>query len=144
MIAHHAQAVAMAEAAPDRAAGPAVQTLAARIAAGQTDEIRSMERWLEDRGQAAEMEHAHQPGMLTDAELDALYRARGAEFDRTFLALMIRHHEGALQMVEGLLAAEGAARDEAIFRLAADIQVDQRTEIARMRRMLAEHEAAGR
>jgi uncharacterized protein (DUF305 family) len=39
-------------------------------------------------------------------------------------------------MVTELFNTDGATRDEAAFRLASDIQVDQRTEIARMQLML--------
>lgn len=49
MIGHHAQAVVMAQLAPDRAQSPAVKTLAERIINGQRDEIRTMQQWLRDR-----------------------------------------------------------------------------------------------
>ena len=45
---------------------------------------------------------------------------------------------GALVMVEELLAHEGAAQDTDIFQFASHVDADQRIEIARMRRMLAE------
>jgi uncharacterized protein (DUF305 family) len=77
------------------------------------------------------------PGMLTDAQVRALDQARDDAFDRTFLTLMIQHHRGAVVMVDSLIAAPGAARDPETFRLASDIQVDQRTEVARMERLLA-------
>jgi uncharacterized protein (DUF305 family) len=68
-------------------------------------------------------------------ELDA---ARGSNFDRTFLRLMIQHHKGAVQMVHELFGTDGAAQNEAVFKLATDIQVDQITEVARMELMLQE------
>jgi uncharacterized protein (DUF305 family) len=77
------------------------------------------------------------PGMLTPDQLAQLDRARGPEFDRLFLTLMIQHHEGALTMVQQLLGTQGAAQDGLVFRFAADVHADQTTEIARMRRMLA-------
>ena len=40
------------------------------------------------------------PGMATEAEVARLAAATGAEADRLFLTLMIRHHQGALSMVE--------------------------------------------
>ena len=76
------------------------------------------------------------PGMLTEEQLQELDAARGAEFDRLFLTYMIQHHQGAVTMVLDLFATDGAAQDEAAFKLASDIQVDQRTEIARMKLML--------
>jgi len=53
MIHHHAQAVAMARMAPDRAASPAVRRLTARILNSQKTEIDLMADWLRDRGQPA-------------------------------------------------------------------------------------------
>jgi uncharacterized protein (DUF305 family) len=75
--------------------------------------------------------------MLTEAELKQLDAARGVEWDRLFLTFMIRHHEGAVQMVDELFASPGAAQDEDVYRTAADIYADQTTEIDRMQQMLA-------
>jgi len=150
MIVHHAQALVMAAMAPTHGAGPAVRTLAARITNAQHDEIALMQRWLSDRGlpvpephiegtmlmvRGAEG-HLHMPGMLTEEQVRALDAARDTAFDRAFLAGMIQHHRGAVTMVDTLIATDGAARDQETFKLASDIQVDQRTEIARMERML--------
>ena len=84
------------------------------------------------------MEHEMlMPGMLTDAQMKELDQARGPEFDRKFLTFMIQHHRGALVMVQQLFGTNGAAQDEATFKMANDISADQTTEIARMERMLA-------
>jgi uncharacterized protein (DUF305 family) len=147
MIGHHAQAVVISRWAPTHGASPSIRTLAARIINSQQDEIASMQRWLRDRRQpvptanstmtmSAE-HHVHMAGMLTDAQLKQLDTARGADFDRLFLTLMIQHHRGAVSMVEELFATSGAAQDETVFRLASDVNVDQMTEIARMERMLS-------
>ena len=79
---------------------------------------------------------AMMPGMLTPAQLAQLDSARGPEFDRLFLTFMIQHHSGATQMVKDLFGTYGAAQDETVFKFASDVNVDQTTEIARMRRML--------
>lgn len=81
-------------------------------------------------------DHAMMPGMLTQAELEQLAAARGTEFDRLFLEGMIQHHGGAVTMVHELFETDGAGQDEAVFKLASDVQVDQTTEIARMTLML--------
>ncbi len=81
-------------------------------------------------------DHMRMAGMLTPEQMRDLASARGAEFDRLFLTYMIQHHQGAVDMVHELFGTDGAAQDEAVFRIASDIQVDQRTEIARMERML--------
>ncbi len=143
MIVHHAQAVTMSALAPTRAASNSVKILAERIISSQQDEIGLVEQWLRDRGQhAAHDMTAHaghemtMPGMLTSAQLKQLEQARGAEFDRLFLAYMIQHHHGSAAMVKELLATDGAAQDETVFRFATDVNVDQLTEIARMEQML--------
>lgn len=78
------------------------------------------------------------PGMLTDAQLKELDAARGSEFDRLFLIYMMQHHRGAVSMVRTLFGAQGAGQDETIFKFAADVEVDQSTEIRRMLSMLLE------
>jgi uncharacterized protein (DUF305 family) len=143
MIAHHAQALVMAELAPTHGARATIRTLAARIVNAQEGEIAWMEAWLRDRRQpvpnAASGGHAHEhlPGMITPDQLDALERASGPDFDRLFLTLMIQHHQGAVAMVNELLATDGAAQAPATFDLVSGIHVDQTTEIARMEQMLA-------
>ena len=77
------------------------------------------------------------PGMLTDEQMAQLRSARGHEFDRLFLTYMIQHHQGAITMVKELLGAPGAGQDDDVFRFVADVNVDQTTEIDRMRSMLA-------
>ena len=76
------------------------------------------------------------PGMLTDEEMAALDKARGPEFDRLFLTGMIRHHQGAIDMVDVLFKSYGAAQDETVFKFASDVYADQSIEIDRMHEML--------
>lgn len=141
MIAHHSQALAMTSLVPARSQRLDIQTLAERIEVSQRDEIKLMQNWLTSRGEklfAADASGAHalMPGMLTTADLALLSGASGADFDRLFLQFMIRHHEGALQMVTNLLGTAGAAQESEIFRFAADVDANQRAEIARMRDFL--------
>ena len=82
------------------------------------------------------MDHSSMAGMLSPAQMDELGAARGVAFDRLFLRYMIQHHGGAVTMVDALFASDGAANDEEAFKVASDVQVDQRTEIARMQQML--------
>jgi len=148
MIVHHAQALAMVALVPGRTRSEAMLLLAERIEVSQRDEIALMQQWLRDRGEhapevgaggavhGAVHGEATMPGMLTAEELARLERARGEEFDRLFLELMIRHHEGALVMVSELFNAPGAGQDPEVFRLAMDVDADQRAEIRRMQAML--------
>jgi uncharacterized protein (DUF305 family) len=150
MISHHAQAIEMAKLAPERTSSRAVNVLAARIINAQADEIVIFQQWLADRGQPVPeakpmpvrmmmggMEHEMMmPGMLTDAQMSQLQQATGIEFERSFLTFMIQHHEGAVTMVNQLLASPGAAQDDLAFKFASDIYADQTTEIERMQQML--------
>ena len=74
------------------------------------------------------------PGMLDDTQLAALERARGDEFDRLFVDLMIRHHQGALVMVQELYAT-GGGLEPASDRFAREVEADQRIEITRMEQL---------
>ena len=152
MIPHHAQAVLIAGWAPTHGSRADVKVLCERIVVGQRDEIALMRQWLSDRGEevpAADATHHKMkmngmehdmlmPGMLSDEQLKALDKARGLEWDRLFLDAMIKHHQGAISMVDVLFKSFGAAQDEVVFRFASDVYADQSTEIDRMQKMLAE------
>jgi len=151
MIPHHAQAVIMGGWAPSHGARQDVAVLCARIVVGQTDEIKLMQQWLSDRGQIvpdAKSTRMHMmmngqahdmlmPGMLTDEEMAALDKARGPEFDRLFLIGMIKHHQGAVDMVDVLFKSYGGGQDTQIYKFASDVYADQNIEITRMKDMLA-------
>lgn len=151
MIPHHAQAVVMAGWAASHGARPDVRILCERILVGQRDEIEFMRTWLRDRGQTVPAANATlhhmtmngvehdmlMPGMLSPEEMAQLDKARGAEWDRLFLAGMIRHHQGAIKMVDDLFESYGALQDDDLYKFASDIYADQTTEIERMRKMLA-------
>jgi uncharacterized protein (DUF305 family) len=154
MIIHHAQAVEMTALVAERTTSRDIRLLAERIEASQQDEMRLMRRWLADRGEALPDDHAHHghgahtghdadahagmPGMLSAAEMQRLRDAHGAEFDRLFLEGVIKHHEGALVMVADLFAIDGAGQETEIFQFASHVDSDQRMEIMRMQRMLAQ------
>ena len=130
---------------PSRTASENLRKLAMRIEVSQADEIKMMQRWLEARGQEVPGEHAHHvpaaplmPGMLTPEEMEHLADAKGAEFDRLFLQDMVKHHSGALTMVQQLFSLPGAGQESEIFAFASDVDADQRMEIDRMAAMLKE------
>jgi uncharacterized protein (DUF305 family) len=144
MIGHHAQAVEMVALIKDRTANPIMNNLGLRIQVSQDDEMNMMRTWLRERGQAIPGPHAHHepggfmPGMLTSEEMAQLAAARGVEFDRLFLQGMIKHHAGAITMVEELFKSPGAGQENGIFAFASDVDADQRMEIDRMSQMLRE------
>ncbi|HSH44416.1 MAG TPA: DUF305 domain-containing protein [Longimicrobiales bacterium] len=150
MLTHHQQALVMTALVPERTERDRMRQLARRIDLSQESEMGLMRRWLERRGEtvpdmgdahdptAEPMHHHDMPGMASPQELQQLAAARGDAFDRLFLELMIRHHEGALVMVEELLATEGAGQEPELFQFAAHVDADQRAEIARMRSLLTD------
>ena len=156
MIHHHAQALDMTDLLVERTQDPDMKKLGLRISVSQTDEIKMMQRWLEARGQDAPDPRAHQhhmagmpdmpgmdhsvmmPGMLNADEMARLAAAKGPEFDRLFLEGMIKHHGGALVMVQELFSTPGAGQQSDIFAFASDVEADQKMEIERMGAMLKE------
>jgi len=148
MIAHHAQAVAMARWAPTHGANPIVLVLCARIINAQSDEIVLMQNWLQDKHQpvpqpdprgmhmAGTEQPMLMPGMLSPEQMAQLEAARGIRFDELFLRFMIQHHHGAVDMVNTLFD-RGAGEEETVNKFAAGVYADQTTEIERMQRMLA-------
>lgn len=149
MISHHSQAIDMVDLLYSRTNREDMRMLAKRIELSQADEIKMMQQWLQARGQEVPDPHAMHmmhgsmpgmlmPGMLTPEEMDRLAAAHGDAFDRLFLAGMIKHHGGALTMVQALFATPGAGQDSEIFAFASDVDSDQRMEIDRMSAMLKE------
>ncbi len=144
MIPHHYQAMEMTVLVADRTNRPEVVDLAGRISASQGDEIEFMQNWLTERGQAAPdptiHDHMHtthtMAGMATPEQMAELASLSGIEFDRLFLTLMMRHHDGAVNMVKELLEQPGAAYDPVLFDFTSDITNDQTAEIERMNVLL--------
>lgn len=143
MIGHHAQALEMTALLRSRSSNDDMQKMAQRIEVSQADEIKMMEDWLTRRGEKLPDPHAHHrqgaalmPGMLTPEEMARLAEMKGPAFDRLFLELMIKHHDGALIMVKDLFSTSGAGQESEIFAFASDVEADQRMEIDRMGGML--------
>jgi uncharacterized protein (DUF305 family) len=149
MIMHHSQAVEMTALIPSHTQNKDVRSLGARISSSQSDEIKLMQRWLAARGESVPMAMpgmpdmqmsgqpmAPMPGMLTPEQMEALRKAKGAEFDRLFLIGMIQHHGGALTMVKDLFDTAGAGQDADLFNFATDADNSQRAEIRIMQAML--------
>lgn len=140
MVVHHRQAIDMAVLAPTRARAAKVKAIASRIKDSQEPEIAYLVSWLQGEGQKVPEAHhgaAHEgmAGMASPEEMAALKAASGEAFDRLFLDLMIKHHQGAVEMSTKVLI-DGSQR--AIQELANDVGAGQAAEIGRMRRILAE------
>jgi uncharacterized protein (DUF305 family) len=137
MLPHHQQAVEMADLALDPAhqASPAVMDLATRIKTAQAAEIVDMNAWLVEWGADpidGQMDHDAM-GMMSSADMAALAAAKGAAFDRLWLAGMIMHHEGALAMASHIATRGDDAR---VQQLSDAIEQSQAAEIAEMRALL--------
>ena len=158
MIMHHAQAVEMTALIESHTENKELRLLGARISQSQSDEMNLMKRWLEARGEpvsppmpgmsnmdmpghdmSSHQHHKLMPGMLTPKQMDALRKAKGADFEQLFLRGMIQHHNGALSMVKDLFDTAGAGQDAELFNFATDVDSGQRAEIKIMQTMLGEN-----
>ena len=144
MIPHHEQAVEMAQLALDAKAnaGAKVRDLATRIKGAQDPEIKVMTTWLAAWGEPTKADMgghdmssmSSTEGMMSAAEMAALGKATGAEFDRTWLTMMVAHHQGAIKMAQ----SEKAQGSNADARALADkIIAAQQTEITEMTKLLS-------
>jgi uncharacterized protein (DUF305 family) len=161
MSRHHLQGVEMANVALERSEDPEIRPLAFDISSIQTNQAGRMEGWLslwdlpqsggevmawmsDDGGHAGHStdmsgmdmgEGTLMPGMATEEELAGLRELSATAFDVEFLRLMIRHHQGGLEMAE--YAAEHADV-AAVRRLAATIADTQTAETTTMTDLLTE------
>ncbi|MEV6862350.1 DUF305 domain-containing protein [Streptosporangium subroseum] len=145
MIPHHRQALEMAALVRPRSSSPVLWRLAERITAAQRPEIAAMTSWLRSAGRApAVHDDGGPPGdhgghgdygghAVTQEQENQLRTARGTDFDRLFLSLMIVHHEAAVTMAKQQIE-DGT--DRIMLAMAADVVSGQAIEITRMRREL--------
>ena len=148
MIPHHEQAVQMADLAEKFASSAKVKAMAAQIKAAQTPEIERMTTWLTTWGQPTTMPSSSDgsmggmdmggmgadSGMMSDTDITALTQARGPAFDRTWLLMMIAHHQSAISMAQEVLAT---TTNPDVKDLATTIQAGQATEVSTMKQLLA-------
>lgn len=141
MIPHHQQAVDMATIADEKATNPKVKDLASRIEGAQDPEIQQLTEMLEQWDAPTEpssdstmpgMDHGGMSGegMMTDEEMQQLEQATGADFDRMWVQMMIKHHQGAVAMAKTEIEQGENADAKA---LAQQIVTAQEAEITEMR-----------
>lgn len=148
---HHEQAIFMGfvyRDLPDT--DPEIRAVAASIVQGQSLEVGRMVQLLRDVGEAEARDlddtamtwmgmvadSTSMPGMASEAELEALTAASGAEADALFVQLMVEHHEGGIEMAE--FAAERARNDE-VQQMADSMARAQRGEIAELLALIERH-----
>lgn len=163
MIPHHQQAITMAQMALTQATNPEVKKLATAIKAAQDPEIQTMSGWLTGWGQPVpattgathDMSQMGSPtsdamgdmggmggmdgtggmsGMMSDKEMSQLSATSGAAFDKLWLQMMVKHHQGAVAMARTELT-DGANTEAK--QLAQSIIDSQSTEITTMTTLLA-------
>lgn len=147
MSAHHQQAVTMSDMLTSDA-GPDVRALADQIRTTQLVEVGQLTGWLQlvdaPPSAPAPMAWMHEgadhpmaagmPGMASPAELVRLQRSSGPANATLYLQLMIRHHQGGIDM------AAHAVREtptDAVRRIAATM-LDEQTQETQVMTVLLE------
>ncbi|MEJ2851804.1 MULTISPECIES: DUF305 domain-containing protein [unclassified Saccharothrix] len=140
MIPHHIGALDMAKLVEGRTSNPKVLDLAARIEKAQDPEIKIMTGWLKNWGAEVPattgmpgMDHGDAGHGTDSAELEKLKHAKDAEFDTLFLVMMIKHHQGAIDMSNTELQQ---GRNAEAKELAQRIVDGQQAEIDEMKSLL--------
>ncbi|WP_253885805.1 DUF305 domain-containing protein [Actinokineospora diospyrosa] len=153
MRVHHLQAITLAGMARDRSEDTEVRQLAFDIESTQLDQSGQLSGWLTVWGQPTLSPpdqphmrwmagaHTHSdttgvdlmPGMATSEELMKLRALKGTEFTVYFLQLMLRHHEGGLEMAS---YAADHARLGYVRNLAQKIASGQQAEVTLLTSMI--------
>lgn len=139
MVLHHQQAVQLASIAGYFATSPAVKRFAVVIQTGHEPEMKQLTARLTAWGETVPSpSHSHDPadeipGMLGEDEMSALGKTEGRKFDRLWLQVMIRNHQGALAMAK---TEQTGGKDVAAITLAKDIQAAQTVQITAMQKQL--------
>ncbi len=141
MIAHHEQAIEMAEIAldPNIGASAEVIDLATRIKGGQDPEVDLMTGWLDAAGEPVVMDLSEghdmssMEGMMTAEQMDAMAAMTGNGFDQMWLEMMIVHHEGAIAQSQTVKASGSNAQ---VLALADQIITAQQAELTEMDQLL--------
>ena len=146
MIPHHDQAVEMALIIRDRTEDQQLFFLATDIILSQQNQIGMMEGWLmlwdlspnQGGPMMAWMDHPVEdglmPGMATAEQVDSLRTLPIDEAEIQFLQLMIRHHQGALDMAEAYLER---GDQEQVSEFSRNVLAVQDREIETMNTMLS-------
>jgi uncharacterized protein (DUF305 family) len=140
MIPHHEQAIEMSDIALDPTVGASdvVRDLATRIKGAQDPEIATMQgfltSWKMSLTMDPNMDHGDMmSGMLSAQDIADLSALRGADFDRAWMAGMIAHHEGAIEMADDVVRG---GKNAAVKTLANSITAAQDAEITEMKKLL--------
>ncbi len=142
MIPHHGQAIDMADMAVKKATNSQVKQLGIQIKAAQDPEISTMSGWLKEWD--APVPSASMPGMdmggtsmngmMSADEMKQLGATTGTAFDKLWVQMMIKHHQGAIAMAKTELASGQYPQAKA---LAQSISNSQAKEVTTMQSLLS-------
>ncbi len=131
MIVHHQSAIKMAQLVPTHTKRAELITLAQNIILAQKIEIGQMTTWLSQWYNEKPVANPMSvPGMMSMmSEMNTLKHAKDAAFDKQFLALMIVHHQQAINMAK---LVPGKTHRPELIQLSQDIVRTQSAEIQQM------------
>ncbi|MDX3101962.1 DUF305 domain-containing protein [Nonomuraea angiospora] len=136
MIAHHQEAIEMAELATGRATYEETKELAEKIKSGEQPQIETLQGWLKEWGRTTPVSEAghNAPAGIPDANVKTLLDSRGPAFDKEFLTMMIDHHEEAIAMAR---VERKQGQNSKAKKLADRIMKEQQAQVAQMKKLLA-------
>lgn len=136
MIAHHEGAIEMATIAQSNAKHNELKDLASKIIASQKPEVDQMLNWQKEWGypstSGADMQDHSAMGMMNMMTVtnEELKKSAGDDFDATFINLMIKHHQEAIDMS---LPGPNNALHQEVKNLAQTIVSTQSKEVEQMK-----------
>lgn len=144
MLMHHADGVKMAQMGVEKAQNADVKALAQKMADDQQKDIEEMQAMRDEHfsGQPkAEMMTVKGREMtmemmmkMAEEDMKKLEAASGAEFDRTFLDVFMKHHQMAIDMSK---AENSKGKDADVKKKAREISAKQTKEMGEMKRLKA-------
>jgi uncharacterized protein (DUF305 family) len=101
-VAHHGQAIELADIALHNSHNPRVRSIARHVKAVQSSERTSMQRRLQDwRAESDNHGHTHEPpGNLNAEQMASLRRVMGGQFDRYWCQQMVFHEMATSDMAD--------------------------------------------
>lgn len=134
MIVHHNQAIKMAELSENRTDNENILNLSRNISEAQKAENRQMSEWMRNLGYEPGNHHL-MAGMASGNEMQELRNSNGSEFNENFAKLMIKHHQGGIEMAQNFYEA---GRNSELGKMQQNMIQTQQTEIEKMNKWLEE------